>query len=368
VVQGQHGRDRLHGAGAPEQVPGHGLGRRHGDVPGRVAERDPDRHRLGDVADRRRRGVGIEMPDVRRLQVAVVEGVAHRRDRTGTRWVGLGDVVRVGADPGAGELGVDAHAARLGVFSGLQHDHAGALAEDESVASLVVGTARSLRLVVALRQRHHVGERGQRQRVDGSLGAAGDDDVRAAVPDHVQPVGERLRTRGTGADRRVDAGPGAELQTHVRRGTVRHEHRDRQRGHPAWAGVAQRVVVGQQGGDPADARRTHHAQPVAVDLLTVEAGVGPRLLAGDDGKLPGAVEAARLNPREHFFGLDGDPRSDAHGKIGRPVLGEGADAGAAGHEGFPGGRDVAPDGRGRAEPGDDDTSLGGHGLRNPASR
>ena len=49
--------------------------------------------------------------------------------------VGLGDVVGVGGDAGAEDLGVDPGAAGLGVLLGLEHQHAGALAEHEAVAA-----------------------------------------------------------------------------------------------------------------------------------------------------------------------------------------------------------------------------------------
>ena len=68
-----------------------------------------------------------------------------------------------------------------------------------------------------LRQRHHVGERGHRQRVDRGLGAAGDDDVGAAEPDLVERRGRSpslpeaqaetgVFTRGPGADVEADVG------------------------------------------------------------------------------------------------------------------------------------------------------------------
>ena len=101
--------------------------------------------------------------------------------------------------PGAGDLRVDAGAARRGVLRGLQHQDAGALAEDEAVAALVVRAGRPLGLVVASRQRHHRGERGHRQRVEAGLGAAGDDDVGAAGADHLEGVRDGLGARGAGA-------------------------------------------------------------------------------------------------------------------------------------------------------------------------
>jgi hypothetical protein len=85
------------------------------------------------------------------------------------------------------------------VLLGLQHEHAGALAEDEAVAALVVRPARPCDVVVAGRQRPHLGEAGERQRVDAGLGATGDDDVGPAVAQHLEGHREGL---GAGGARR----------------------------------------------------------------------------------------------------------------------------------------------------------------------
>src|SRR3546814_5535170 len=62
----------------------------------------------------------------------------------------------VGGHAVAGQLGVDARAARLGVFVFLQHQHAAAAGDDEAVASGVVGTRGAFgRVVVVGGQRAH---------------------------------------------------------------------------------------------------------------------------------------------------------------------------------------------------------------------
>ena len=119
----------------------------------------------------------------------------HRPGGAETRGVRLGDVVGVGGDAGAGDLGVHLGAAGLRVLLGLQDQHRGALAEDEAVAALVPRAGGTLGLVVALGERHHLAEGGHRQRVHGRLGAADDDDVGTAEADHVDAEGDRTRCR-----------------------------------------------------------------------------------------------------------------------------------------------------------------------------
>ncbi len=80
---------------------------------------------------------------------AVLEGRAHGAGRAQALGLGGGDVVGVGGHAGGHQLGVDPGAAGLRVLLGLQHDHAGALAEHEAVAARVV-RARG-RLGVSLR-------------------------------------------------------------------------------------------------------------------------------------------------------------------------------------------------------------------------
>src|SRR3546814_12985918 len=74
----------------------------------------------------------------------------------------------------ADQLGIDFGAARLGPLIFLEHDHARALAHDEAVAILVIGTRSLLGLVVEVGgQRPRLGETSDAQREERALGAAG---------------------------------------------------------------------------------------------------------------------------------------------------------------------------------------------------
>jgi hypothetical protein len=79
------------------------------------------------------------------------------------------------------------------MVGGLQHQDAGALAEDETVTVLVKRPGGPLRFIVALGQRRH-GEPGYRQAVDRCLGAATGHHIGPAEPDHVRRLGDGFRT------------------------------------------------------------------------------------------------------------------------------------------------------------------------------
>ena len=97
-------------------------------------------------------------------------------------------------------LGVDARAARLGTFEFFEDERATAVTHDEAIAILVPGTAGTLRIVIALRQRPRLAEAGQGGRRRGALGTTRDDDVRIAVLDAAHAEADGMRGGGAGAD------------------------------------------------------------------------------------------------------------------------------------------------------------------------
>ena len=165
------------------------------------------------------------MDDLARGQVRVHQRPLHRPGGSEPLGVRLGDVVGVGGDAGAEDLGIDPGAPRLRVLEGLEHQSARALTEDESVTADIEGARHRGRVPVVLRQRHHVGEGRDRQRVDRRLGAAGQGDVDPAEPDLVGRERDRLVARRAGGHRGVDRATGAELEADGRGGSVGHQHR-----------------------------------------------------------------------------------------------------------------------------------------------
>ena len=83
-----------------------------GTVARALAERQRDRPRLGDVADRRRRGVGVDVVDLVGVDAGVVEGDRRRARRLAAVGPRLDHVVRVGRRAVAEQLGVRDRAAR----------------------------------------------------------------------------------------------------------------------------------------------------------------------------------------------------------------------------------------------------------------
>ena len=229
-AQRQDHGDGLDRPGGAQQVAGHGLGRRD-DEAGRgvLTQGSVDGGRFRHVTLRCGRGVSVDVDDVRRRQSRVFDRESHGPGRTCAHGVRLGDVECVGADPDAGYLGVGGCAATRRVLGGLEDYDSRALAEDETITALVVRPGCALGLVVALGQRHHRGERRERERMDRRLRAARDDDVSPAGADHLHAVGDGFRTRCAGADRRVDTCLGAELDAQGAGWTVGHQHRDRVR-------------------------------------------------------------------------------------------------------------------------------------------
>ena len=130
---------------------------------------------------------------------AFLSALAMLRARAVAVFGRRGDVVRIGAHAVAGELAVDARAARLGVLELLEHQHARALAQHEAVAVDVPGAAGRRGIVVARGQRARRAEAADAERADRRLGAAGDHHVGIAVFDQARGLADAVIGRRAGA-------------------------------------------------------------------------------------------------------------------------------------------------------------------------
>ncbi len=349
------------GPGAAEQVAGHRLGAGDDDLGGVLAERGVQHQALGDVALGRRGGVGVDVRDVGRADVRLVQRAQDRAGAAAALRVGLGDVVGVGGDAGAEHLGVDPRAAGPGVLLGLEHQHAGALAEDEPVAG---GVPRA-------GDRGRVAAVGPLAVFDSAImlanAAIGSGWIAASVPPATTTSARPSRIWSTA--RAIASLPEAQAETGVftaaraptyrlmlRRRGVGHQHRHRQGGDPAGALLLERVVVVQQRRDAADARGHRDAEPVVSPARRPpRPASGPGLHGRDHRELRGAVQAAGLDPFEDLGGLDGDAAGDLDRHLLGPVVGQAPDTGASGDQGVPGAGHVTADGGGGPEAGDDDS-------------
>ena len=162
VAQQCHDRRKgLQGTRSAEQMTSHRLGAGDENVLCCRAKGLADRHGFRCVALRRRGGMGIDVLDVAGLQICRSQGLAHRRGLTVPGRIGLDDVVGIGRNARASQGAIDRGAAGLGMLEGLQHEDGRALTEDETIAVHVPGTGCVFRVVIARRQRLHLGEGGQ---------------------------------------------------------------------------------------------------------------------------------------------------------------------------------------------------------------
>ena len=134
--------------------------------------------------------------------------------------VGLGDVVGVGGDAGAEDGRVDPRAAGLGVLLGLEHQHAGALAEDEAVAGGVPRPGDRGRVAAPSPLAVFDSAIMLANAAIGSGWIAASvppatHDVGPAEPDLVDRVGDRLVAGGARRDRRDDRRARADVEADV---------------------------------------------------------------------------------------------------------------------------------------------------------
>src|SRR5699024_558421 len=99
-----------------------------------VADRRADCGTLTDIADNRRRRMGIDVRDIRSGQSSPLDRVFHRLDLADPVRMVTGDVVRIGGYPVPGEVAVDLGATCFGVLGSLQNHGSGSLTEHEPVA------------------------------------------------------------------------------------------------------------------------------------------------------------------------------------------------------------------------------------------
>ena len=148
IAKRQDAEHGFHRAGGTEEVPDRRLGRRHGRRAAGLAHQRLDRAQLDLVAERRRRAVRVDVVDVLGLDAGPLDGRLHGPVRAVPALGGCGDMVGVAGHAVTDHLGIDAGAARRGMFVGFQDDGSGALAHDEPVAVAIERPRCLLRLVV----------------------------------------------------------------------------------------------------------------------------------------------------------------------------------------------------------------------------
>ena len=368
-MQREHGRDGLDTAGGAEQVPGHRLGGRHGQLPRVLAEDPLDGERLELVVVGRRGAVRVDVVDVGGREARVLQRAGHRARGAVALGIGRRHVMRVARHPVPHDLAVDPGVAPARVLERLQHEDAPALAAHEAVAPGVERPRRLLRLVVARRHRLHRAEARDGQRHHDGLRAARDHHVGVAALDQAEGVAERVVAGGAGGDHGGVRPLGAEAHRDEPGRHVDDEHRDEERRDAVGALLDEHLVRVEERGDAADARADEHAEARAVQPGRVEAGV----LDGHDGARHRVLEV-RVEPARVLLvdvlqlvevaDLAGDARDElelAARRLGlRVEFRDRADAGLALRQRGPELGDIVAKGRERAHARDDD-AAGFHG-------
>ena len=204
---------------ARQSVARDALGR--GDQRPGLAEDLGDGACLGQVVERRRGAVGVDVPDVGCRDAGVRQRQLHAGHGAGAVGRGGGDVVGVGGAGRPGQLGVDRGATRATARSQSSSTRAAA----PSVITKPSRRASKGREMARGGERRHVGEGRQGDRVHAGLGAAAHGHVAAARRDQAGGGGDGVRAGGAGgAD---DLGRAAPPQPHgdAGRAGVGHHHR-----------------------------------------------------------------------------------------------------------------------------------------------
>src|SRR5205807_3663682 len=113
-----------------------------------LAESRLDRVRLRRVVERRGCAVRVDVVDVAGLPAGAPQGAEDAAPRAVAVLGRGGDVERIGGGAVTDQLRIDARTPRRGVIPVLEHQHARALTHHETIAVLVEGTRRTVRLGV----------------------------------------------------------------------------------------------------------------------------------------------------------------------------------------------------------------------------
>ena len=198
-MQGQRGEDRFYAAGRAEQVTGHGFGGRDFDLLGVGAENQLDRLRFRAVIEHGGRGVGIDVPDGRRVYPGFAQGILHGAGHAFAIFTGGGHVVGVARRAIADQLRIYPGPAFLSRFQRFNKEQPGPFADDKAIA-FGVERARGLGGVVIVLG----GERLERRKAGHAEGryrglhTTGDDSLDPAQQNFAERGTHGMNGRGAG--------------------------------------------------------------------------------------------------------------------------------------------------------------------------
>ena len=249
--------------------------------------------------------MGVDVVHVLDREARVLERHLHGSRGALPVGVGRGDVVGVGAEAVAGELGVNPGPALDGVLVALENQHARTLAHDESLPLCVEGPAGPLRLTVALAQRLHRAETAHGELGDARLAPPRHHDVGDPPLDEFHRIADGVVARGACGHR---AGVGA-LQPpahgHLAGGQVGEQHRNEEGAQPLGPFCLENVLVGFYRRKPAQANADDRPPAVPYFFLgRLQASVLKRHLRGGDDVLDEGVHLLDFFALNIILGLE----------------------------------------------------------------
>src|SRR6266436_6441555 len=250
-----------------------------------VAKNFFDRLGFTDIAKTERSGVGVDVVDVVRRNLRVIERQLHGPRGASAVFRRRGHVVGVGGKSVAGELTIDLRAAFLPVFELFDNGNARAFADDETVTVAIEWARRALRFVVALAERFHCGKSGETKFDDRSFGTAGDKNIGVAEFNHAPRFTDGVIGRRTGGDDAHVRATQSEFHRDNAAGHVADEHRNGEGGDALRSFVHQHTELVLERFQSADAAADNHAEAVPIHFLEIDAAVLDRHLRSGHGQL-----------------------------------------------------------------------------------
>ena len=180
----------------------------------------------------------------------------------------------------AGEFGVNARPARLGMPHFLKDNHASAFAHDETVAFAVERPGGFFRVVVPRAHGFHRAKAADADRNDRGFGPAGQHD--RGIPHFDRPPGLAngvVGGRASGAGGEIRPAK-VEVHRNKARRHVGYQHRDHERREPPGPALQENGVLFCNGLEPANAGADENAALVGVDLVEVDSGIPDGLPGG----------------------------------------------------------------------------------------
>src|SRR5438128_5229483 len=325
---------------------GHRFGRADGNF-GLLAKNLLDRFCFADVAETGRSGVGVNVIDVVRRNLRVIERQLHGARSASAILRRRGHVIGVRRKSVAGKLAIDFRSALLRVFELFHNGNSSAFTYDETVTIAIERARRALRFVVALAERFHRRKTGQTKFDDRRFGTAGHKNIGVAEFNHAPRFADGvIGSRTSGDDAHVGAAQ-SEFHRDNAAGHVADEHWNSEGGdalRPFVHQCAELVFERFQSADPA---ADDHAEAVVVYFFQIDAAVLDRHLGRGHGQLNETIRAPDVfGVVEKVFWIKVAHFTADFAIVVRGVEGlNPADAAFAFNEIFPKSLEIVPEGR-----------------------